>query len=52
VKGDGPESSFASETRKMTLQDRVRPRVKGPSGYVLLGVALALAGALIWVLIR
>jgi hypothetical protein len=36
----------------MTLQDRIRPKGKGPSGYVLLAVALALLGALLWVLLR
>jgi len=52
VKGDGPESSFASETRKMTLQDRIRVKGKGPSGFVLLAVVLVLAAAIVWIVVR
>ena len=52
MQGDGPENSFASETRKLTRQDRVRVKGKGPSGFVLLGVALVLVAALVWIALR
>lgn len=52
MKGDGPESSFASETRKFSREDRLATAARGPSGYVVIGFVVALIGVVIWLIWR
>ena len=52
MKGDGPESSFASETRRFTQEDRLSHGGRGPSGYVVIAMVAALVGVVIWIVWR
>jgi hypothetical protein len=52
MKGDGPESSFASDTRQFCREDRLRSGGRGPSGYVVIAMVVALIGVVIWIIWR
>lgn len=52
MKGDGPESSFASDTRRFCQEDRLSVGGRGPSGYVVIAMIVALIGVLIWIVWR
>jgi hypothetical protein len=47
-----PGTSFPSETRQMVRQDRLKHDGGGPHGLVVILVALAVAGALVYALLR
>jgi hypothetical protein len=47
-----PGTSFPSETRQMVRQDRLKPGGGGPHGLVVILVALAVTGALVYALLR
>ncbi len=46
-----PGTSFPSETRQMVRQDRLKLDGGGPHGLIIVAVALALVGALVYVLL-
>lgn len=47
-----PGTSFPSETRQLARQDRLKPDGGGPPGLLVIVVALAVIGALIYALTR
>jgi len=47
-----PGSSYASETRQLVRQERLRPDGGGPSGFVVVLVVLIVVAAVVWVSVR
>jgi hypothetical protein len=49
-----PGASYASETRQLVRQERLRPDGGGggPSGLVVIAVVIAIIGLVLWVSLR
>lgn len=47
-----PGSSYASETRQLVRQERLRPEGGGPSGVTVLVLVLVIAALVVWVTLR
>jgi len=47
-----PGASYASETRQLVRQERLRPDGGGPSGLVVIVIVLLIAAIAIWVSVR
>ncbi len=50
--GRDPGSSYASETRQLVRQERLRPEGSGPPGFVVVIVILIVVAAVVWVSVR